>query len=272
MSQVRTLEVRTRPTGFEPQRAREGERCHRFEPWRSGRARQDSNLSEPGKASDVTGSNPGGPDAPDRIRTCDLWFRRPALYPTELRARDRGRTPGQTIVWSRFGELGLQFRGKGTNVEEARSAEEERRCDWVGDAQPGRGRPCRGGRVRAARPSGAEAERSQAQAPGGARLQGPCEEIAPGADSPRPRNEPQPEGQLLVELGTRARAARVGALRGRATPQRDERRPGLRRVPRLRAAQAPPTVGSPRRRRRLLAGWDGAAMGASVLAGDPEDG
>src|SRR5215213_2326652 len=34
-----------------------------------------------------------GPDAPDRIRTCDLWFRRPALYPTELRARDRGRTP-----------------------------------------------------------------------------------------------------------------------------------------------------------------------------------
>ena len=25
--------------------------------------------------------------APDRIRTCDLWLRRPALYPTELRAR-----------------------------------------------------------------------------------------------------------------------------------------------------------------------------------------
>src|SRR5215211_2411460 len=63
-------------------------------------------------------------NAPDRIRTCDLWFRRPALYPTELRARVRGRTPGQTIVWSRFGELGLQFRGRGTNVEEARSAEE----------------------------------------------------------------------------------------------------------------------------------------------------
>src|SRR5215204_3955756 len=38
-----------------------------------------------------------GPDAPDRIRTCVLWFRRPALYPTELRARDRGRTPGQRL-------------------------------------------------------------------------------------------------------------------------------------------------------------------------------
>ena len=27
--------------------------------------------------------------APDRIRTCDLRFRRPTLYPTELRARGR---------------------------------------------------------------------------------------------------------------------------------------------------------------------------------------
>src|SRR6187200_1422720 len=27
-------------------------------------------------------------NAPDRIRTCDLRFRRPTLYPTELRARD----------------------------------------------------------------------------------------------------------------------------------------------------------------------------------------
>ena len=25
--------------------------------------------------------------APDRIRTCDLWLRKPTLYPTELRAR-----------------------------------------------------------------------------------------------------------------------------------------------------------------------------------------
>jgi hypothetical protein len=31
--------------------------------------------------------------APDRIRTCDLWFRRPALYPTELRALTRGSAP-----------------------------------------------------------------------------------------------------------------------------------------------------------------------------------
>ena len=25
--------------------------------------------------------------APDKIRTCDLWLRRPTLYPAELRAR-----------------------------------------------------------------------------------------------------------------------------------------------------------------------------------------
>src|SRR5690606_9409789 len=29
-------------------------------------------------------------DAPDRIRTCDLWLRRPTLYPAELRARATG--------------------------------------------------------------------------------------------------------------------------------------------------------------------------------------
>src|SRR5215468_6769966 len=28
--------------------------------------------------------------APDRSRTCDLWLRKPTLYPTELRAHDRG--------------------------------------------------------------------------------------------------------------------------------------------------------------------------------------
>src|SRR5690606_29111511 len=28
--------------------------------------------------------------APDRIRTCDLWLRRPTLYPAELRARKSG--------------------------------------------------------------------------------------------------------------------------------------------------------------------------------------
>ena len=26
-------------------------------------------------------------NTPDRIRTCDLWFRKPMLYPTELRAQ-----------------------------------------------------------------------------------------------------------------------------------------------------------------------------------------
>ena len=31
--------------------------------------------------------------APDRIRTCDLRFRRPTLYPAELRARVRGGAP-----------------------------------------------------------------------------------------------------------------------------------------------------------------------------------
>ena len=30
-----------------------------------------------------------GSGAPDRIRTCDLWLRRPTLYPAELRARER---------------------------------------------------------------------------------------------------------------------------------------------------------------------------------------
>ena len=30
-----------------------------------------------------------GDGAPDRIRTCDLWLRRPTLYPTELRALER---------------------------------------------------------------------------------------------------------------------------------------------------------------------------------------
>ena len=35
----------------------------------------------------------GGIGAPDRIRTCDLWLRRPTLYPTELRALEWS-TPG----------------------------------------------------------------------------------------------------------------------------------------------------------------------------------
>src|SRR5215470_13565173 len=32
--------------------------------------------------------NVGGTGAPDRIRTCDPWLRKPILYPTELRARE----------------------------------------------------------------------------------------------------------------------------------------------------------------------------------------
>lgn len=30
------------------------------------------------------------PDAPGRTRTCDLWFRKPMLYPTELRMQKVG--------------------------------------------------------------------------------------------------------------------------------------------------------------------------------------
>src|SRR5205085_11602445 len=30
--------------------------------------------------------------APDKIRTCDLWLRRPTLYPAELRVRVAGST------------------------------------------------------------------------------------------------------------------------------------------------------------------------------------
>src|ERR1043165_665923 len=39
----------------------------------------------PGDDSVFAGNN----GAPGMIRTCDLWFRRPTLYPTELRARER---------------------------------------------------------------------------------------------------------------------------------------------------------------------------------------
>src|SRR3954451_3621566 len=67
--------------------SREGERCHRFEPWRV--------LDAPDRTR--TSASPEGErchrfepwrvlDAPDRTRTCDLVLRRHALYPTELRA------------------------------------------------------------------------------------------------------------------------------------------------------------------------------------------
>src|SRR5690606_16394448 len=41
----------------------------------------------PGKTAIWKGRQPGENGAPDRIRTCDLWLRKPTLYPTELRAR-----------------------------------------------------------------------------------------------------------------------------------------------------------------------------------------
>src|ERR1041384_2077274 len=40
-------------------------------------------------ASTATLSNATTSGAPGRIRTCDLWLRRPTLYPAELRARNR---------------------------------------------------------------------------------------------------------------------------------------------------------------------------------------
>ena len=48
-----------------------------------------------------------GDGAPDRIRTCDLWLRRPTLYPTELRAPGwsaRART-ARTFVVRRSGGI-----------------------------------------------------------------------------------------------------------------------------------------------------------------------
>src|SRR3954454_12026928 len=47
-------------------------------------------------------------DAPDRIRTCDLRFRRPTLYPTELQALDlpAPRVAGR-VLGQRQGSYGL---------------------------------------------------------------------------------------------------------------------------------------------------------------------
>src|SRR5690348_14983447 len=45
-------------------------------------------------------------NAPDRIRTCDLRFRRPTLYPAELLAREsRGWLPGRAILGALRGRL-----------------------------------------------------------------------------------------------------------------------------------------------------------------------
>jgi hypothetical protein len=52
--------------------------------------------------------------APDRIRTCDLRFRRPTLYPAELRARvdpeDSGRAAGAASRSEASGEGGIRTR------------------------------------------------------------------------------------------------------------------------------------------------------------------
>src|SRR5436309_7376945 len=66
--------VWTRPTGFEPQRAWKASGVTGSNPGGSGRARQDSNLSEPGRRAVSQVRTLAGLDAPDRIRTCDLRF------------------------------------------------------------------------------------------------------------------------------------------------------------------------------------------------------
>src|SRR5206468_10176909 len=52
--------------------------------------------------------------APDRIRTCDPWLRKPILYPTELRARERSilaiRTPRRPPQRSVRAHHGIIFR------------------------------------------------------------------------------------------------------------------------------------------------------------------
>src|SRR5213075_3069958 len=52
--------------------------------------------------------------APDRIRTCDPWLRKPILYPTELRARERSilaiRTPRRPPHRSGRAHHGIIFR------------------------------------------------------------------------------------------------------------------------------------------------------------------
>src|SRR5690606_19600617 len=47
------------------------------------------------------------PHAPDRIRTCDLWLRRPTLYPAELRARKTGGGISRVLSRLRGGIISL---------------------------------------------------------------------------------------------------------------------------------------------------------------------
>src|SRR5262249_41313055 len=60
-------------------------------PWELRSAREGGVLRKPLLSMQIF-------SAPDRIRTCDLRFRRPTLYPTELRARAG---PGPRTVDSR---------------------------------------------------------------------------------------------------------------------------------------------------------------------------
>jgi hypothetical protein len=76
----------------------------------------------------ICGQIAGRGSAPDRIRTCDLRFRRPTLYPTELRARDPGDAPR--------GNDCMESRPSTTRASPRASATWSRGARW-----PARGRP-----------------------------------------------------------------------------------------------------------------------------------
>ena len=65
-----------------------------------GRGRPGPPIRERPRGPDVpagSGMRRPGDGAPDRIRTCDLWLRRPTLYPTELRALERTALAASTL-------------------------------------------------------------------------------------------------------------------------------------------------------------------------------
>src|SRR5215813_6171915 len=64
-------------------------------------------------------------NAPDRIRTCDLRFRRPTLYPTELLARAHGRG---SPAWDAAIPGGADSRGIGAGRAWAEARERDRRA------------------------------------------------------------------------------------------------------------------------------------------------
>ncbi len=84
VSQGEPARGRTPRAGFEPQRARRASGVAGASLRGAGRPEQDSNLSEPGGRAVSQGRACEGPDAPSRIRTCDLLLRRESLYPAEL--------------------------------------------------------------------------------------------------------------------------------------------------------------------------------------------